>query len=144
MANKLTWMVLDQKEFNIYTTYKAGVITSASRFVIPVRLYNNYMGIDRQPDLKNFGINLYFTDIEDSTLLDNIKLLNAQAVELSTVRLNDILTVNLSNEVVLSGAPNKGDSENNYYDFNIVIELPKDVRYKINDLKELTCDVVYY
>ena len=118
MANKLTWMVLDQKEFNIYTTYKAGVITSASRFVIPVRLYNN--------------------------LLDNIKLLNAQAVELPTVRLNDVLTVNLSNEVVLSGAPNKGDSENNYYDFNIVIELPKDVRYKINDLKELTCDVVYY
>lgn len=144
MANKLTWMVLDQKEFNIYTTYKAGVITSASRFVIPVRLYNNYMGIDRQPDLKNFGINLYFTDIEDSTLLDNIKLLNVQAVELPTVRLNDVLTVNLSNEVVLSGAPNKGDSENNYYDFNIVIELPKDVRYKINDLKELTCDVVYY
>ena len=144
MANKLTWMVLDQKEFNIYTTYKAGVITSANRFVIPVRLYNNYMGIDRQPDLKNFGINLYFTDIEDSTLLDNIKLLNAQGVELPTVRLNDVLTVNLSNEVVLSGAPNKGDSENNYYDFNIVIELPKDVRYKINDLKELTCDVVYY
>lgn len=144
MANKLTWMVLDQKEFNIYTTYKAGVITPASRFVIPVRLYNNYMGIDRQPDLKNFGINLYFTDIEDSTLLDNVKLLNAQAVELLTVRLNDVLTVNLSNEVVLSGAPNKGDSENNYYDFNIVIELPKDVRYKINDLKELTCDVVYY
>ena len=128
MANKLTWMVLDQKEFNIYTIYKAGVITSASRFVIPVRLYNNYMGIDRQPDLKNFGINL----------------LNTQAVELPTVRLNDVLTVNLSNEVVLSGAPNKGDSENNYYDFNIVIELPKDVRYKINDLKELTCDVVYY
>ena len=129
MQNTLTWMVLDEKEFNIYSTYKAGVITSASRTVIPIRLYNNYMGVEKQPDLKNFGINFYFTDIEDSSLLDNI---------------NEVLTVNLTNEVIISGAPNKGDSKDNYYDFNIVIELPKDVKYKINDLKELTCDVICY
>lgn len=144
MQNTLTWMVLDEKEFNIYSTYKAGVITSASRTVIPIRLYNNYMGVEKQPDLKNFGINFYFTDIEDSSLLDNIKILNAESVELPTTRLNEVLTVNLTNEVIISGAPNKGDSKGNYYDFNIVIELPKDVKYKINDLKELTCDVVYY
>lgn len=144
MQNTLTWMVLDEKEFNIYSTYKAGVITSASRTVIPIRLYNNYMGVEKQPDLKNFGINFYFTDIEDSSLLDNIKILNAESVELPTTRLNEVLTVNLTNEVIISGAPNKGDGKDNYYDFNIVIELPKDVKYKINDLKELTCDVVYY
>lgn len=144
MQNTLTWMVLDEKEFNIYSTYKAGVITSASRTVIPIRLYNNYMGVEKQPDLKNFGINFYFTDIEDSSLLDNIKILNAESVELPTTRLNEVLTVNLTNEVNISGAPNKGDSKDNYYDFNIVIELPKDVKYKINDLKELTCDVVCY
>jgi len=144
MQNTLTWMVLDEKEFNIYSTYKAGVITSASRTVIPIRLYNNYMGVEKQPDLKKFGINFYFTDIEDSSLLDNIKILNAESVELPTTRLNEVLTVNLTNEVIISGAPNKGDSKDNYYDFNIVIELPKDVKYKINDLKELTCDVVYY
>lgn len=144
MQNTLTWMVLDEKEFNIYSTYKAGVITSASRTVIPIRLYNNYMGVEKQPDLKNFGINFYFTDIEDSSLLDNIKILNAESVELPTTRLNEVLTVNLTNEVIISGASNKGDSKDNYYDFNIVIELPKDVKYKINDLKELTCDVVYY
>lgn len=144
MQNTLTWMVLDEKEFNIYSTYKAGVITSASRTVIPIRLYNNYMGVEKQPDLKNFGINFYFTDIEDSSLLDNIKILNAESVELPTTRLNEVLTVNLTNEVIISGTPNKGDSKDNYYDFNIVIELPKDVKYKINDLKELTCDVVYY
>lgn len=144
MQNTLTWMVLDEKEFNIYSTYKAGVITSASRTVIPIRLYNNYMGVEKQPDLKNFGINFYFTDIEDSSLLDNIKILNAESVELPTTRLNEVLTVNLTNEVIISGVPNKGDSKDNYYDFNIVIELPKDVKYKINDLKELTCDVVYY
>lgn len=144
MQNTLTWMVLDEKEFNIYSTYKAGVITSASRTVIPIRLYNNYMGVEKQPDLKNFGINFYFTDIEDSSLLDNIKILNAESVELPTTRLNEVLTINLTNEVIISGAPNKGGSKDNYYDFNIVIELPKDVKYKINDLKELTCDVVYY
>lgn len=144
MQNTLTWMVLDEKEFNIYSTYKAGVITSASRTVIPIRLYNNYMGVEKQPDLKNFGINFYFTDIEDSSLLDNIKILNAESIELPTTRLNEVLTVNLTNEVIISGVPNKGDSKDNYYDFNIVIELPKDVKYKINDLKELTCDVVYY
>ena len=144
MQNTLTWMVLDEKEFNIYSTYKAGVITSASRTVIPIRLYNNYMGVEKQPDLKNFGINFYFTDIEDSSLLDNIKILNAESVELPTTRLNEVLTINLTNEVIISGAPNTGDSKDNYYDFNIVIELPKDVKYKINDLKELTCDVVYY
>ena len=144
MQNTLTWMVLDEKEFNIYSTYKAGVITSASRTVIPIRLYNNYMGVEKQPDLKNFGINFYFTDIEDSSLLDNIKILNAESVELPTTRLNEVLTVNLTNEVIISGTPNKGDSKDNYYDFNIVIELPKDVKYKINDLKELTCDIVYY
>jgi len=102
------------------------------------------MGVEKQPDLKNFGINFYFTDIEDSSLLDNIKILNAESVELPTTRLNEVLTVNLTNEVIISGAPNKGDSKDNYYDFNIVIELPKDIKYKINDLKELTCDVVYY
>lgn len=144
MQNTLTWMVLDEQEFNIYSTYKAGVITSASRTVIPVRIYNNYMGIEKQPDLKNFGVNFYFTDIEDSVLLDYIKILNADSTELPTTRLSDTLTVNLTNEVVLSGAPNKGDSEHNYYDFNIVIELPKDLKYKINDLKELTCDIIYY
>lgn len=144
MQNTLTWMVLDNKEFNIYSTYKAGVVTSASRTVIPIRLYNNYMGVEKQPDLKNFGINFYFTDIEDSSLLDNIKILNAESIELPTTRLNEVLTVNLTNEVIISGAPNKGDNKNNYYDFNIVIELSKDVKYKINDLKELTCDVVYY
>jgi len=72
------------------------------------------------------------------------KILNAESVELPTTRLNEVLTINLTNEVIISGAPNKGDSKDNYYDFNIVIELPKDVKYKINDLKELTCDVVYY
>ncbi len=113
MQNTLTWMVLDEKEFNIYSTYKAGVITSASRTVIPIRLYNNYMGVEKQPDLKNFGINFYFTDIEDSSLLDNIKILNAESVELPTTRLNEVLTVNLTNEVIISGAPNKGDSKDN-------------------------------
>ena len=126
-------MVLDDNEFDIYDTFRAGVLTPAHVHIIPVRLYNNYLGLEKIPDLKNFGINFYFSHLEDSSLLNYIRILNKDGAELP-----------LTETVVLSGEANDGTNPKTFFDFNIEFDLPKEIKFKINDLKELNCEVVIY
>lgn len=144
MDRNLTWMVLDDNEFDIYDTFRAGVLTPAHVHIIPVRLYNNYLGLEKIPDLKNFGINFYFSHLEDSSLLNYIRILNKDGAELPLTRIGDTLTVNLTETVVLSGEANDGTNPKTFFDFNIEFDLPKEIKFKINDLKELNCEVVIY
>lgn len=122
-----------------------GTYTKISPISVDLRIWNNKYGEAEVDDLKNFCINLYFADYEDSVLLKYLKVVHNNIQELPIEVKNNIATVSFFNSEVLSGKANDGleTDTDNYLDLKISFDASADdIQLKTQDLKSLMVEIV--
>ena len=109
-----------------------------------LQIWNNKYGLADIRDLKNFALNFYFKDFEDSSLLQylNIKYNNKEQLMLDIK--DGVACATFFNDVVISGKSNNGDEANkdNYIELEIKFETPDNIDLKSQDLKSLFVEIV--
>mgnify|MGYP004592636811 CR=1 FL=1 len=121
-----------------------GTYTKNTPISVDVRIWNNKFGEAVVDDLKNFCINLYFADYEDSVLLKYLKVVHNNIQELPVEVKNNVATVSFFNSEVLKGTTNDGSDTDtdNYLDLKITFDASgDDIQLKVQDIKSLIVEI---
>lgn len=122
-----------------------GTYTPNNAISIDVRIWNNKFGIADVDSLKNFSLNFYFGDYEDSALLKYLKIVYNGNVELPVEVRDNVATVTFFNDVEIKGTANNGEDTdtNNYLDVTVVFDPGSDnIKLKEQDVKSLFVEIV--
>lgn len=122
-----------------------GTYTKINPVSVDVRIWNNKYGEADVDDLKDFSINLFFADLEDSVLLKYLKIVYNNIQELPVEIRDNVAIVTFFNSVKLSGKANDGkdtDTEN-YINLRITFDATQDnIQLKTRDVKSLLIEIV--
>lgn len=140
----LTWFVVEGEMYKPKAIYNAGMVNNNEMFIVNLQVWNNRWGIDDVESIDNPVMNIYCDNIEDSFLLDNIKIIIDEYEIGSVVNREEFLSVLLGKK--LSGSKNNGDEtdrNNNENFINIRLEIDlRNRNIKDNDLKSLYFEIV--
>ena len=115
----------------------AGTYTKKTPVIVDIQLWNNRYGVIDVEDLKDFYINIFFKDTEDSSLLEYCTVVYRNDVLAKDIT-NKIATLQFPEDIVISGVSNDGSLENhaNYINLEFIFNT-SDTLLKENDLKSL-------
>lgn len=143
---KITWFVKNTSgNFVADDTYYAGSYVQGTKpLSATIRIWNNRCGTTNVQDLKNLSLILYFSNMEDSSLLPYLSVSTKD--EAGTVVItNNRAAVTFVNPVTLSGKANNGDEkkyESNFIDITISFDVTTtEQRLKTHDIKNLYIEV---
>lgn len=115
----------------------AGTYTKKTPVIVDIQLWNNRYGVIDVEDLKDFYINIFFKDTEDSSLLEYCTVVYRNDVLTKDIT-NKIATLQFPEDIVISGVSNDGSLENhaNYINLEFIFNT-SDTLLKEDDLKSL-------
>lgn len=142
---KITYQVLNKIDDVFYEqneTY-AGTYNGKDPLSVTIRIWNNFGGAEDVEDLTNFNLTLRFLTVEDSVLLQYVKFMTIDDIEIPSILESETLIGNFSS-FTLSGQANIGSEEcsTNYIDFKVVLNVPENTYIKDYDLKSMVLDIV--
>ena len=123
----------------------AGTYTHNTPIALDIRIWNNRYGVFDVEDLKDFALNFYFKDFEDTALLNFLKVTYNNIEELNLDIASGKATAKFFDTIVLSGKANSGEEKDrdNYLDLLIEFDIPdKTVKLKNSDMKSLFLEIV--
>lgn len=141
----LSWYIKNiNDDYEQTDTVYAGSYTQQSPLIVDFRIWNNRYGKKDVTTIKNLKLNIYFSDYEDSAILQYITV-NTNNSQANMTISNNIATASFLDNLTLDGKANDGTDKNNpenYADLELKIDVPNDVSLKMHDLKNLMVEVV--
>ena len=135
----------DHEKYSDTLDLFAGTYTPNTPIAVDIRIWNNKYGIFDVEDLKDFALNFYFSDFEDKTLLEYLKVTYNNLEEMKMTVSNGIATGTFFDSVTISGKANNGEENDreNYLDLLLELDIPdKSVQLKNEDMKSLFVEIL--
>ena len=135
----------DHEKYDDTLDLFAGTYTPNTPVAVDIRIWNNKYGVFDVEDLKNFALNFYFSDFEDKTLLEYLRVTYNNLEEMKITVSNGIATGTFYDEITISGKANNGEENDreNYVDLLVEFDIPdKSVQLKNEDMKSLFVEII--